>query len=294
MDAGCRNAKVQEVILSIWEIGYDCDWRVNHLGLQIFAEKCYKSDPTEDDYRRRFGFCTRGNYDDFMLLHEFDCVPGVPEHNHVVHPSCASEFLLWQDPLCGLFDKDIEGLPIKEHFANLEKQMHLCIERSKGTTYEHVFEFYRCLADVLALKSELGNQIRTAYLSGDKAELTRLADVVIPETCRREQTLKNQHRICWRQCGKALGWEIYDLHHGGVLARLDSAAKTIRDYLDGRIAELDEVAAPRLSYKRCSMGFAGKIPAWTDKWGRMVSASMVCPEYWLALPKAPYVPEDVG
>ena len=288
-----RNVNLRQVIVSIWEVGYDCDWRVNHFGLQLYAELAYKGTPAEDDYRRRFKFCCKGNYDDFWLLHEFDCVPSVPEHNIVPHPSCATEFLLWQDPLCGLFDKDIEGLDIDGHFAALEKQMRLCVKNAEGTEYADLFEHYRCLADVLARKSNLGNHIRDAYLAGDRETLSRLAYEIIPETRRRAEALKKQHRKCWRQCGKALGWEIYDLHYGGTISRLDSAEALIKGYLDGTIEELDEVAAPRLIYKRGGFGHAGRIPSWTDKWGRMVSASMVCPEYWLALPSAPSS-EDVG
>lgn len=289
----CRNVGVRELIVSIWEIGYDCDWRVNHFGLQLYAELCYKVTPTEDDYRRRFQFCCGGNYDDFMLLHEFDCVPSVPEHNIVTHPSAATEFLLWQDPLCGLFDKDIEDLNIGVHFEKLEKQMADAVKRAEGTEYAHVFEHYRCLADVLSLKSDLGVNIRKAYMAGNKKELARLANKVIPETRRRAEALKKQHRKCWRQCGKALGWEIYDLHYGGTISRLESAEVLIKEYLDGTIQELEEVSAPRLIYKRGGFGHAGRIPAWTDKWGRMVSASMVCPEYWLKLSDTPSS-EDVG
>lgn len=291
--AAARNKGVRENIISIWEIGYDCDWRVNHFGLQLYAELSYKVNPTEDDFRRRFKFCCGGDYDDFMLLHEFDCVPTVPERNNIPHPSAATEFLLWQDPLCGLFDKDIEGLNIGAHFEKLEHQMAEAVKRAEGTEYADALEHYRRLAAALALKSDLGVNIRKAYLAGDREELTRLAKEVIPDVICRVQALRVHHRKCWRQCGKALGWEIYDLHYGGTLSRLDSAAMLMQGYLDGEIEDLDEVSAPRLPYLRGGFGHAGKIPAWTDKWGRMVSASMVCPEWWLNLSKGENA-EDVG
>ena len=291
--AACRNKGLRNLIVSIWEIGYDCDWRVNHYGLQLYAELAYNANPTEDEFRNRFKFCCKGNWDDFTLLHELDCVPSVPDHNKVDHPSDATEFLLWQDPLCGLFDKDIEGLNINAHFEALEPQIAAAVKRAEGTIYEEMFEHYRLLASALALKSDLGNNIRDAYMAGDKKELARLAEEIVPETYRRVQALRANHRKCWRHCGKPLGWEIYDLHYGAVLARLDSAAALMGEYLDGTIEDLGEVAAPRLSYKRGGFGHAGKIPSWTDKWGRVVSASMVCPEYWLALPDG-HNTEDVG
>ena len=132
---------------------------------------------------------------------------------------------------------------------NLAEQMEVCVKNAEGTDYAAVFEHYRRLAAVLALKSDMGNQIREAYMAGNKDELSRFAKSVIPETICRVQALRTHHRLCWRQCGKALGWEIYDLHYGGTLARLDSAAMLIGAYLDGEIEELDEV--------RLSKGISG-------------------------------------
>lgn len=289
----CRKTNVYEALNSIWMIGFDTDFRVNYLGLQIFAEYCFYEEPDLDHIKARFEFCTDGSFDALWHLQLLNEIPGVPEGNLSKRPSSAPEFLMWQDPMCGMFDKDIEPYNVNAHFEKLEKEIAVFAEKAKGTSYENVMEFFRRVASALSLKSDLGNNIRKAYLAGDRAEMLRLADEVIPETARRISALQEQARLLWHELGKPLGWEVYDLHYGGALMRLSSASKDLHDYLEGRREKLEDLEAPRLSYYRANMGYAGTIPAWTDKWGRMCSASLVAPEYWFALPKDDVAPEGV-
>ena len=280
----CRRKNVREVFDSIWEIGQDCDFRVNLLGLQIFAEMAYGH--SLEEVKERFRFCCGGDMDGLWLLHQLDEIPGVPEGNGGKYPSAATEFLLWQDPLCGLFDYDIDGLAVNAHFEALAEKLKPYAEAAKGTAWENFYEYYLRLANALALKSELGLNITKAYKADDKAALRVLADETIPETLRRIRALRQQSKENWLCLGKPLGWEVYDIHYGAILTRLESAMETVRDYLEGRRARLEELEEPRRSYCKGGKGYAGRIPAWTDKWGRMVSASRVSQEYWLKLPKA--------
>ena len=278
----CRKKNVRQVIETVWEIGQDVDFRVNYYGLQMFAEACYGR---EADLAERFRVCCGGDAEGLLLLHEFDNVPSVPENNLLGHPSAASEFLLFQDPMAGMFDFDIDGLPMQAHFEALSEKLKPHLDAARGTEWESVFRYYVALADALALKSELGLNITKAYKAGDKATLQALADTTIPETARRVKALRSLARENWFVLGKPLGWEVYDIRYAGVMGRLDSAVVAIRDYLEGRRERLEELEEPRRSYFRGGFGYAGRIPAWTDKWGRLVSASSITQEYWLKLPK---------
>jgi len=48
-----------------------------------------------------------------MELSYLDEVPGIDRGNR--WPPNVSKYLLWQDPLLGLFDRDVEGLDLGEH-----------------------------------------------------------------------------------------------------------------------------------------------------------------------------------
>ena len=285
----CRTRNIRQVYDTIWEIGQDTDFRVNYYGLQMFAEACYRH---EGDLAERFRICCGGDAEGLLLLHDFDNIPGVPNENLLGHPSAASEFLLFQDPMAGMFDFDIDGLPLQAHYEALSEKLKPHLDAAAGTEWESVFRYYVTLADVLALKSELGLNITKAYKAGDKAALQALAGETIPEAARRMKALRLLARENWFVLGKPLGWEVYDIRYAGVIGRLDSAEAAIRDYLEGRRAALEELEDPRRSYFRGGMGYAGRIPAWTDKWGRLVSASSITQEYWFKLPKGA-TPEKV-
>ena len=284
----CRETNVYEAMVSVWMVGFDCDFRVNMLGAQIFAEYCFYEKPSMEQVKERFEFCTDGSFDAFWMLQLLNEVPGCPENNMDTYMSTAPEFLLWQDPMCGLCDYDIDGLEIGAFFVEKAKELAVHAEKAKGTSYETVIEFYRLLADALALKSDLGLDITKAYRDGNKQELARIAADVIPETIRRINALRNMARHNWHQIGKPLGWEAYDLHYGGVLIRLQAAIEEITDYLEGRRERLEELEETRRSFSR-RFGHTGRIPAYTDRWQQIVSASQVAHQGWCALPGA-----DVG
>jgi len=72
-----------------------------------------------DKLKKRFKFCTGGEYESFMDLSSPDIIPGAIEAVTVYHPNNPSKYLLWQDTLIGLFDKNVEGLDIDiaDHYS---------------------------------------------------------------------------------------------------------------------------------------------------------------------------------
>lgn len=270
----CRMEGVRQVMATVWgDSGTEADMRTTLLGMQLFAENGYSDSVSEEQLRKRYHFCTKGDYDDMLALQYIDETPGVePGNPRGRNPS---KYLLWQDPLCGLHDENIRGLAMNEHYAKLEERVAKAV---KDDPFRDVFETYRLLCRVLALKSELGLQITDAYLAGDKAALKTLAEDTVPEVSRRIEALRAQHFRCWSQMYKALGWEIFDLRYGGILIRLDTAKKRILSYLSGEVTRLEELEEPRLPYN----GYKGVIR--NNYYGRIVSAGRIAPPAFLKRP----------
>ncbi|MEG1741895.1 MAG: beta-N-acetylhexosaminidase, partial [Acetivibrio sp.] len=74
-----------------------------------------------------------------------------------------SKYLLYQDVLLGLFDKQIKGLQLGEHYKKLYEAIFL---EETMKNYE-LFKYYSLLAKLLSLKAELGIQIQEAYQKKD-------------------------------------------------------------------------------------------------------------------------------
>jgi hypothetical protein len=233
--------------------------------LQLYAEHGYSKELDIEKLKKRFKFCTGGNYDDFMDIKYLDEVPGAGPENLETFNPC--KYLLWQDILAGLFDKNIEGLELCSHYENTRKKMEK-YSLSNGE-FNFVFVFLEKVCSALAIKAELGLKVTEAYRRRDTAELKRLVKEVFPELAKRVYDLRLYHRKCWMKINKPLGWEIMDLRYGQVLMRIDTAAARINDYLDGQIGKIDELEQERL-YFQCRPGLVHNYV-----YNRMPSASRI-------------------
>ncbi|WP_164821719.1 beta-N-acetylhexosaminidase [Paenibacillus koleovorans] len=242
----CKREGVTEIIATLWgDDGTECDWWSALLGLQLFAEHGYAEQLDEEKLKRRFAFCSGGaSYDDFMDIRLVDETPGISPGN--LETTNVSRSLLWQNPMQGLFDYNIRGYGLGEHYAGLEKKLSLYADRNGD--YGFVFELLRRLCDVLALKAEMGIRLTDAYAAGDKGELDRIRTAELPELTVRVKALHKYHRQCWHRTNKTFGWDIMDLRYGGLLLLLDTAVHRLGDYLDGTVATLEELEETRLSF----------------------------------------------
>ncbi len=263
----CKEEGIQEVFATLWgDNGTECNVYSILLGLQLFAEHGYARVVDEERLNRRFQFCTGACYDDVLQFKYLDEIPGVSEDN--LETCNASKFLMWQDPLTGLFDANIAGLPLAAHYERLAA--HLRQAEQRNGAYNRVFGYLAAASEVLALKAEIGLAITRAYRADDRHELQRIAGSVLPDLISRVEKLHGIHRDLWLATYKALGWEVIDMRYGALLARLRTAGQRLADFLAGRCACLEELDEPRRSYN----GRTG-VSRYVNHYADMVSASRI-------------------
>ncbi|MEG1446965.1 MAG: family 20 glycosylhydrolase, partial [Ruthenibacterium sp.] len=160
----CKKMGIKRVIATVWgDNGTECGIDGALPGLSFFAEHGYIENPSDAHLASRFAFCCKGRYESFMAMREFDETPGCGKDNPAqVNPS---KFLMWQDILTGLFDKNIAGLPLGKHYEALEKQF---LPNEANAEYAVFDRLNYHAAHTLALKAELGIQITSAYRSNDR------------------------------------------------------------------------------------------------------------------------------
>ena len=214
------------------------------MGLQLFAEHGYSKELDKDKLKNRFEFCTGCNYDDFISIKYLDEVPGTSEDN--IETCNPSKYLMWQDILTGLFDKNIEGLPLNAHYDKLTKTLKSAVNRNGE--YGFIFEYLAKVSHVLSIKSEMGIKITQAYRNGDKCALKSFIDIDLLELKKRVKELRSIHKEQWFMINKALGWDIMDMRYGSLIIRIQSAIEQIRDYLDGKVSCIEELEQERLSF----------------------------------------------
>ena len=183
-----------------------------------------------------------------------------------------SKQIFYQDPLTGVFDGQYAGTGLDVYYAETAKLLKKAQKRAGKL--EKMFRYYRLLASIDAGKCELGVKIRSAYLSGDRDILARIADKEMPELRKKVQTMHTLREQMWQEEFKPNGYEVMDVRMAGVETRLKSARRRILDYLDGKIPSLPELEEERLPYFTNEEGknASGKCNLWEN----IVSAANIC------------------
>jgi len=263
----CKRLGIKEVFVTIWgDNGTEAPYNVNMLALSLYAEHGYCDELDEKRFIKRFEFCTGARYDDFMLLEELDNTPGVPTIDQTSYNP--SKFLMWQDILTGMFDCNIKGLPLNDHYKALADKLYDTIGRNGE--YDDMFRFYYNVANTLAVKSEMGLRLTEAYKANDRKALLSIAQNELPDLIARVRSLRDAHFSLWFKIYKALGWDLFDMRYGSLIIRAESAIREINDYLDGKLDRLEELEEERLPYN----GENGIIQ-YANYYGRIVSPSRI-------------------
>ncbi|WP_214630255.1 beta-N-acetylhexosaminidase [Paenibacillus agaridevorans] len=241
----CKEAGVKEVFITAWgDNGAENQmWSVLP-GLQYYAEHAYAREWSQKKFQRRLAFCTDVPLEAYMLIEQLDDIQGVS-----IDPqdfSNPSKYLLWQDPLLGLFDKHVEGLDTFVHYDLLEKELMRRMQESEAA--RRMLEVPAKLCGVLKIKANLGIRLKEAYDSGNREELALIVNTDISELLVRLEQLRELHGEQWMSHYKPQGWEVIDLRYGGLLARLRSTQNRITRYLLNHIPAIDELKEDRLYF----------------------------------------------
>lgn len=239
--SAAKDLKISEVFATMWgDDGGETPILSAFPGLLIFAELSYTDTIDYAILNDVSAFNTGVTFDEFMLLNELDETPGVVKDN--ITTSAGSKVLLWQDPLLGRYDKNIEGLDLNSHYKQLAGKLAPLSEKGK---YRELFAFYTQLAAVLSTRAEFGVKLKEAYNQQDRSELGKLM-AVAAWLQKEHEELRLLHRKVWMFYNKPFGWEVLDIRYGGIIARLQTVEDRLRSYLSGELDRLEELEEERL------------------------------------------------
>lgn len=227
--------------------GAECsDW-LGLPGMLYYAEHAYTAETVDAGaLDARFFACTglkAGWFRDAALLDEIPCIN--PENRWPPNPC---KYILWQDPLEGLYDADIRGLNLDSHYRRAAELLRRDLDEAGEDGF-----FLRvplALAEVLEIKSALSATLSWHYKERDRAALQQDAGA-LSRLAVRVRKLRRLHREQWMEACSPFGWSRLDLRYGGLLARLETASERLQSYLEGTLSGLPELEAPRYTKDRC-------------------------------------------
>lgn len=268
----CKSLGVDSIIDTTWgDDNTERDFFCNMLGFQIYAEYMYGDNPTFDEIKRRCDFCLKAPSQMILDIADIDNPEGVedllsmkdnvvdsmaPENltNNIPDASPTlvnpAKYFMWQDPLVGLYDTEVEKLDFVAHYSKQKAKLEGYV--GKYPEFEKSLAFYISLCDALILKHSIGVRMRDAYFAKDHDALSNLANEVIPEVIARIEKLRENHRELWFERNQAFGLDSIERRYGGVLIRLNTAIYRLKKYLNGEIDSIEELEEPRLPATRKS------------------------------------------
>ncbi|MEI6564355.1 MAG: family 20 glycosylhydrolase [bacterium] len=228
---------VKEMILTLWgDDGTECDFTACRPLLQYAADMSFTGD-TDLAYTRENVKGTLGvSYDDWKAGERIDRLPFQDNYTSL------SKMLLWEDPMYGLVQPQLDGRKVNGHFKDVAADLKA---RLKNKRNERLRLPYR-LAIVLSRKADLPSQLRVAYRTGDKAALNRYLKTVIPQVIKDIKALNDTHRDVWLRNNKPFGWEILERRYGGLLGVFENLKLRLGAYVTGRVDRLEEFEEKRV------------------------------------------------
>jgi len=164
--------------------------------------------------------------------------------NYLCNPS---KYLLYQDILCGLFDKHVNETADSEYFKECAKTYQDCAERNPEWAY--LFNTLYRLSAVLERKSALGIRLRAAYLRQDDEALIQFSQIELPDLKKKLDAFAAAYHQQWFRENKAFGLDVFDIRIGGLLQRLQTAIQRIEAYIRGDLSRIEEFEEPLLFFE---------------------------------------------
>lgn len=253
---------VDTVIFTLWgDDGKECSY-FSTLPVLFAAAQMAQGNFDREDIAEKFEAQYGYSFEEFMNLE----LPNITksEESHYHNPC---KYLLFNDPFLGTFDFTVADDLWKRYTVAKE----LLTTSMNGRPYDYLFDMEVKLLDVLASKANLGGRIRKAYAADDKTTLQTIVEEDFPRIKQAMKEFAEAFRALWLMENKAFGLEVQEQRFGGMMYRMETCENRLRDYLDGKIARIEELDAENPDRWE---GFAGEGVTY-NSWKQIVTASVM-------------------
>ncbi len=237
--SACSEESIENIFVTIWhDDGGEVNFNSLLPGIQLFAEYNYNKSVNMDILNSNFKLCTGYDAEAFYAL-DLDSIDAKKRDALGV-----SKQVLFQDVLCGLFDKNNACYDLKSIYTEKLKEIN-SLKIQDGM--ETLFEYYKTLVELLIKKCDIGINIRNAYGKGDKKLLLEYVKV-LDELYSDYEKYHNILYKLWHETNKPFGFDRFEIRIGGALLRLRTAQRRITEYCNNIIPSIEELDEELLWY----------------------------------------------
>lgn len=205
----------------------------------VCAQLDYTGEYNVEVVAKRVKFLFGVNYTDFLEMERADFI-----HQNG-YTEFATKYLLYNDPLLGLLDKEVEGMDLKAYYHKL-----CCDYSNRGGGTGPIklgFDQYKCMISILELKADFGVRLKAAYDAKDSVALRSLADEAGLIIDRFNEAM-NLDREMFTKYYSGFGSEKHEMKKATMIARFETTRYRILKFLNGELAKIDELEEEKLRY----------------------------------------------
>lgn len=245
----CRDSGVKDVLITLWgDQGGECPVRSIYPAL-VYSAEAYKGNFDMDSIKRKFNEITGEDWDDYMLLDMLMPENLKPKETYWN----GSKNMLYNDCFSGKYDSTILGTGEE---AAAYKAMYKDLSAAAGRVKDgkYLFDNLAALADVMSIKYDLGYRTRQLYDNRDMDGLRAIIEEYV-EVEKRVEHFRDVFEKAWFTENKPYGFDVQDMRLGGLMQRLKSQAKRLRQFVDGEVENIPELDERLVDYFSGSQNF---------------------------------------
>ena len=236
----CRKEKVSEVYFTMWgDNGAYCDYDSSLAGLAWAADLAWGGKGADETVAPVFEAVCGASYREQITASEMQLACKVKDDVLRVYTS----LILWDDPLLGIvwreyrkFDENIWNL-VLDRVREVRTKLAPSVEHREAGDIGHAWN----LCDLVAKKIEMRFALLKAYEAGDRAELMRIRNCMVPEVIAAFEAVDATFRRQWMRRNKPFGLEIMQIRFAGQIARYKEVARRIGELLEGTVDSIPEL-----------------------------------------------------
>jgi hypothetical protein len=232
----CRAEGVKELLMTLWgDDGAYCEFESAMPTLAAIADLAYgHTDIAGGNHAvaKRFNAACDADFDSYFAA---SCAIGNQE-GYVAG-------MLWDDPILGIFWRQMKGLDSHFERSWLEKISLLESQLAKVQEPGEGMEHAKALADVIKNKILLRAGLEEAYGRRDGHALDQLHSQ-IQQTIKAIEALAVSFRRQWLRRNKPFGLEVIQVRLAGLVARQRELALRLRELAAGKVESIPELDEP--------------------------------------------------
>ncbi len=235
----CRKNGVNKILITLWG-GGDGSYFLA-LPALCYARCMYEGITDENVVAQRFYDAVGEDYYQFRSLDKsgraglhYESQPGMVYNRPA----------FYQDVFNNYFDPSFKETNVDDYLEFADKFEKL----AKLSKFGYLYDVQAKLLRVLYHKYNIGMDIRSSYAEGDKSKLLSLSEKLMYISKLTEEFYDAFSLQRYFE-GKGAGMEVADVRIGGVIQRLKSCAKRLKELVDGKIDRIDELDEELLPYE---------------------------------------------